>query len=455
MKIFPKTLPSTTRQAAKTSSAMASRQPVAALALGVLIALAFTPWPATLLASTANSGRDARVAKQVVAVVNELDAAKRLELLNDLLGESERNQHMATGLGFIAGRHGRVRVEETAESGPTWAKVVLRGEEEDDFLTLELEYESPDGDGLQSLGIRFGRPQAQTGPALDAVKRREIIESIAGLLRAEYAIASERNRLGDAVGDWDDSLFADATSATRFASRLTTELRRLQDDKHLAVLDPARSEGRFESPDEPVDAQHGHDVPDRGFSRVEVLDDNVGYIQMSAFDGSVAGIERVREIMASLDSIEALVIDLRGCRGGEPGMVLELSSFFFAEPTHLATSISPWAEGPQERWTTVPQNDHFASLPVLVLTDRMTASAAESFVFGLKRHDRITTIGETTAGAGHLADVRRLPGGFGFQLPVGRTYDPETGLGWEGAGIEPDVTTETADALEVALARIR
>ena len=121
----------------------------------------------------------------------------------------------------------------------------------------------------------------------------------------------------------------------------------------------------------------------------------------------------------------------------------------------MATSVSPWAEGPQERWTKVPPIDHFTSLPLLVLTDRMTASAAESFVFGLERHDRITTIGEVTAGAGHLADVRRLPGGFGFQLPVGRTYDPETGIGWEGTGIQPDVATEAADALDVALARIR
>ena len=63
----------------------------------------------------------------------------------------------------------------------------------------------------------------------------------------------------------------------------------------------------------------------------------------------------------------------------------------------------------------------------------------------------MTLVGETTAGAGHLADFRALPGGFALQLSTGRTYDPITGEGWEATGVEPDVEVESRLALERAL----
>jgi C-terminal processing protease CtpA/Prc len=133
-------------------------------------------------------------------------------------------------------------------------------------------------------------------------------------------------------------------------------------------------------------------------------------------------------------------------------MVRLLSTYLFDRPTHLVSSFMRGMSEPSERWT-LPQvlGPRLASVPVFVLTSSLTISAAESFVFGLKAHDRVTIIGEPTAGGGHFGGVVSLPGGFSMFLPRGRTYDPRTNEGWEATGIQPDVRVPYERALETAL----
>jgi C-terminal processing protease CtpA/Prc len=90
---------------------------------------------------------------------------------------------------------------------------------------------------------------------------------------------------------------------------------------------------------------------------------------------------------------------------------------------------------------------------VFVLTSGATGSAAEHMTLSLKRTHRATIIGEPTAGAGHYGG--EVPVGDKFQafIPVGRTFDPDTGKDWEGTGVAPDVAVPAKDALVEALVR--
>ena len=91
---------------------------------------------------------------------------------------------------------------------------------------------------------------------------------------------------------------------------------------------------------------------------------------------------------------------------------------------------------------------------VYVLTSGYTASAAEALSFALKATGRATLIGANTAGGGHFAPPgQRVNEKFGAFVPVGRTYDPRTGKGWEGMGIEPDIKVAAEKALVEALVR--
>jgi C-terminal processing protease CtpA/Prc len=71
----------------------------------------------------------------------------------------------------------------------------------------------------------------------------------------------------------------------------------------------------------------------------------------------------------------------------------------------------------------------------------------------LKRTGRATIVGEPTAGAGHYGTIRQIGERFSAFIPIGRTFDPDTGDGWEGDGVAPDVAVPAAAALAEALVR--
>jgi C-terminal processing protease CtpA/Prc len=184
---------------------------------------------------------------------------------------------------------------------------------------------------------------------------------------------------------------------------------------------------------------------------VEVLDGNVGYLDLRGFLGTEAGLARADAAMALLADVDALIIDLGRNGGGDERMVRHLSTYLFERPTHLVNTFARGMEKPRERWTleSVP-GKRLAQAPVYVLTSGRTFSAAESFTFGLRVNGRVTVVGERTGGGGHFGGVQPLVEGFSIWLPRGRTYDPRTGEGWEASGIRPDIEADYARALTVA-----
>jgi len=184
-----------------------------------------------------------------------------------------------------------------------------------------------------------------------------------------------------------------------------------------------------------------------------MLDGNIGYISLLGFSGDEASKAAADEAMMALEGADAVILDLRQNGGGAPFMVRYLSAFFFPQPTHLASTMMRGMPEPAERWTLhdgLPTT-FFTDKPLYILTSRRTFSAAESFTFGLKVNDRITQVGERTGGGGHFGETIRLSDEIELFLPIGRTYDPETGEGWEAEGLEPDIEVPAREALEAAL----
>ena len=169
------------------------------------------------------------------------------------------------------------------------------------------------------------------------------------------------------------------------------------------------------------------------------------------FSGEEEALGKADEVMNELAGVEALIIDLRQNGGGGEAMVKHLSAYLFADRTHLVDTFMRGWEEPRQRWTSdnIP-GKRLPDVPVYLLTSRRTFSAAESFTFGLKVNHRVTLVGERTGGGGHFGGTQPLVDGFTIWLPQGRTYDPKTGEGWEAEGIEPDLASSVAEALNVA-----
>lgn len=182
-----------------------------------------------------------------------------------------------------------------------------------------------------------------------------------------------------------------------------------------------------------------------GHVSYRMLDDGIGVIRLPdlASDG-VAG--AVRTAVGALQDAGArgLVLDLRGNPGGRLVAMMQVAGVF--------TSGFLWRV--VTRWTLplpYPAIGPVATqLPLAVLTDGRVNSAAEGLAGALQRHGRATVVGARTAGNVEtvlpfcLADGSQAWIATGVLAPIG-------GPTWEGRGVIPDVPTDPADALAVAV----
>ena len=200
---------------------------------------------------------------------------------------------------------------------------------------------------------------------------------------------------------------------------------------------------------------------------------------------TMMGLDTIEEIDAAYAEIvqrEALglVIDLRE-NGGGAFAVRPLVSHLLARPFDAGGFVSqPWnakhrrepggadleAVEPWEGWSIkafwadvqanavtrirfLPAEPHFDG-PVYVLTSKWTASAAELATDALRGANRAIIVGEKTAGEMLSQKIYDIPGGFHLSLPIADYYSAVHGR-IEGVGIKPDIETNAADALEIAL----
>jgi C-terminal processing protease CtpA/Prc len=247
-----------------------------------------------------------------------------------------------------------------------------------------------------------------------------------------------------------------------FARQLTGDLRSVSGDLHLRVAVVARSElgsgGRLT--DEQIERRNEQLRRENyRFRRLEVLDDNIGYLRLDNFvDAAIAGPTAVAA-MNFLANVDALIVDLRENSGGAPSMIQLISSFLFEDRVHLNSFYVRQTDSWSHFWT---QSDvdgpKLVDVPVFVLTSGRTFSAAEEFAYNLKHLERGTIVGETTRGGAHPQSSRRFDfGTFGvvFSVPFGRAVNPITGTNWEGTGVQPHISVPASEALEAALAEAR
>ncbi|APR75269.1 carboxyl-terminal protease [Minicystis rosea] len=189
----------------------------------------------------------------------------------------------------------------------------------------------------------------------------------------------------------------------------------------------------------------------------EMMDGAIGYLAVRVFaaDSAARVHGALRELTAQ--GARGVVIDLRGNPGGEIGVALDWAGDFLPAGSEIARVID--ADG-----DTVVHRAHggeACDLPLAVLVDHETASAAELFAGALQAHGRAIVVGATTLGKGtgqafgmDLDEGRAAyASAVRFLLPGGRLLD--------GKGVRPDREAPAGgeallvakDALMSALAR--
>lgn len=243
-------------------------------------------------------------------------------------------------------------------------------------------------------------------------------------------------------------------SADALCEQLTAELRQWSDDAHLRVrysAQPYRPQANDNIVREQSDRRAHCERMGFGVASVEILPNNVGYIDIREFVERALSADVLTAAMSKISRCNALIFDLRECVGGDPETVAWLASYLFNEPTQLST-FEPRNAPSQPFWTEahVPGERFGAAKPVYVLTANFTFSGAEQFAYDLQAAKRITVVGERTGGGAHACNFQWINEHFNVLLPECRPVNPVTGSNWEKTGVVPDVLCDAETALAIA-----
>ena len=169
------------------------------------------------------------------------------------------------------------------------------------------------------------------------------------------------------------------------------------------------------------------------------LDGDIGIIRVSEFTeqtnpGLRAALRNLRSQAGG--RLKGLVLDLRNDPGGLLDQAVAVSNDFLDHGVIVSTRGRH--QGDDQSWSADASGDIAGNLPVVVLTNNGTASAAEIVAGALQDHRRALVLGTQSFGKGSVQTVMPLPGNGAMRLTTARYYTP-SGRSIQGLGITPNV----------------
>jgi carboxyl-terminal processing protease len=187
-----------------------------------------------------------------------------------------------------------------------------------------------------------------------------------------------------------------------------------------------------------------------------MLDGDVGYVPLQTVRETSSS--EVRAAIDSLrsDGMRALVLDLRGNPGGLLDEGIAVTDLFL-EPGDAVVETRGRAADQNETFRATGP-DRYPDMPVVVLVDATSASAAEIIAGALQDHDRAVVVGQTSYGKGSVQSLFRLSGGNVLRLttarwytPVGRSIDRPHDDGFDGEDVDAlSISGQRVDSTGVA-----
>lgn len=191
-----------------------------------------------------------------------------------------------------------------------------------------------------------------------------------------------------------------------------------------------------------VQYRRGDDVVTVRLTRANVPDDDVSStmitpsierLRVAAFTRGVGRWVRDQVARARHRHVQGIVLDLRDDPGGLLDEAVETASAFLDGGPVVSYEQR---DSPPQVLRALGQGD--TGIPLVVLVDGGTASAAEIVAAALQDRGRAVLIGSRTFGKGSVQAPSRLSDGSALELTVGHYLTP-AGRSLDGVGVEPDV----------------
>lgn len=168
----------------------------------------------------------------------------------------------------------------------------------------------------------------------------------------------------------------------------------------------------------------------------QMMEGNIGYIWIDAFENETA--HQFEAAVADLEAqgMKGLILDLRYNPGGMVSSVVKIADDILPEGMVVYTEDKA---GNREEYKS--KGETYMDLPIVVLINDESASAAEILAGAIKDHEYGTLIGTTTFGKGIVQTIFPLSDGDALKLTTAKYFTPSGNYIHE-VGIEPDIELE-------------
>lgn len=166
-----------------------------------------------------------------------------------------------------------------------------------------------------------------------------------------------------------------------------------------------------------------------------MLGDDVGLVTIENFDSRCAD-----ETIAAIESLRGqgatkLIFDVRNNPGGYKAELVKVLDYLLPK---VLVFRSEYAGGKtEEDWS----DESCIDMPMAVLVNENSYSAAEFFAAALNEYDKAVIVGQATTGKGHVQNVFKMNDGSAVGISIGRYWTPK-GVNLEGVGINPQIPVE-------------
>ena len=176
----------------------------------------------------------------------------------------------------------------------------------------------------------------------------------------------------------------------------------------------------------------------------EMVDNEIGYIQLTSFDDKVS--EALKETIHQLkgEGMKGMILDLRGNPGGYLNEAVSVASQFTEKGSLITYTVDKYDNKIESK----SEGGEAIGMPLVVLIDGGSASASEVVTGALRDHKVATTVGTVSFGKGIVQQIVEFEGGeTSLKVTTSKYYTPN-GENIHNVGITPDYEVPLNEELQ-------
>lgn len=168
----------------------------------------------------------------------------------------------------------------------------------------------------------------------------------------------------------------------------------------------------------------------------KMLDDFIGYIQISQFDEVTT--EQFKSALTDLKNqgLKGLIVDIRDNPGGMLNVVVNIADEIISKGLIVYTDD---VNGNRKEYK--GSSDSELNVPMAVIVNGNSASASEIFAGAMQDYGKAKIVGTQTYGKGIVQTIQPLTDGSAIKYTVAKYYTPK-GQDIQGNGVTPDIVVE-------------